>query len=131
MGLVPLEAAGCLAPKRLPANGESLLPVPGFPGLSVVTTGGHTPGSQLFVARVKGDKGEHVWVFSGDIVNAADGFLHNVPKPAYYSLLIVPEHRKRLDRLRRYLLALDKRPDVTVVVSHDEAHLKASGMLPW
>jgi glyoxylase-like metal-dependent hydrolase (beta-lactamase superfamily II) len=125
-GRGPIERAGCLEPRLLSLG--PLHPVPGFPGLSVFATGGHTPGSQVFVAHLGGEERGRSLVFAGDLVNHWDGIRHNVPKPGWYSLWIVPEHTRRLDRLRRYLAELSERPGVTVLVSHDRGHLEAEGI---
>jgi glyoxylase-like metal-dependent hydrolase (beta-lactamase superfamily II) len=125
-GRARTERAGCLEPERL---GEGpLLAVPGFPGLSVFATGGHTPGSQVFVARVVEDAGQRLWVFTGDLVNNIDGVRKNLPKPTLYSLFVVPEHVDRLERLRRMLAELAQLPDVDLLVSHDLRQIEAAGL---
>jgi glyoxylase-like metal-dependent hydrolase (beta-lactamase superfamily II) len=119
--------AGCLDPNRL--VGGPLFALPGFPGLSVFATGGHTPGSQVFVARVGNSVGSRLWVFTGDLANNIDGILYNLPKPTLYSLFVVPEHRDRLDLLRRLLARLALQPDVDLLVSHDLRQLQAMGLV--
>jgi glyoxylase-like metal-dependent hydrolase (beta-lactamase superfamily II) len=121
-----IEQAGCLEAMRLDEG--PLYSIPGFPGLSVFATGGHTPGSQVFVARVRNSVGSHLRVFTGDLVNNIDGVRYNVPKPALYSLFVVPEHRDRLDLLRRMLAELSQRPGVDLLVSHDLLHLESMGL---
>ncbi len=124
-GLARIDRAGCLDATRL---GEGpLYALPGFPGLSVFATGGHTPGSQVFVARVGDPGGSRLWVFTGDLANHIDGILHNLPKPTLYSLFVVPEHRDRLDFLRRMLAELARQPGVDLLVSHDLRQLEAMG----
>lgn len=125
-GRARLERAGCLDPIRL--HEGPLYALPGFPGLSVFETGGHTPGSQIFVARVRDSAGSRLWVFTGDIVNHVDGIVHNVPKPTLYSLFVVPEHRDGLERLRYMLAELAQRPGVDPLVSHDLQQLEAMGL---
>jgi len=125
-GLEIIERAGCLDSTRL--DGGPLFEIPGFPGLSVFATGGHTPGSQVFVARIRESVGSRIWVFTGDLVNHIDGVRYNVPKPALYSLFVVPEHRDRLDVLRRMLAELAKHPGTDLLVSHDLLQLEAMGL---
>lgn len=105
---------------------EALRPVAGFPGVYVVAAGGHTPGSQIVIAHVQGDP-QRTFVFTGDIVNAIDGVLHDVPKPVSYSLFIVPEDRERLAELRHFLRTLHDR-GASLLVSHDQRQLEASGV---
>ncbi|MBW2399245.1 MAG: hypothetical protein JRG80_08225 [Deltaproteobacteria bacterium] len=126
-GRARIERAGCLDPTRLSEG--PLYAVPGFPGLSVFATGGHTPGSQVFVARVGDPVGSRLWVFTGDLANHIDGILHNLPKPTLYSLFVVPEHRDRLDLLRRMLAELARQPGVDLLVSHDLRQLEAMGLV--
>ena len=125
-GRARIEQAGCLDATRL-RNGP-LHALPDFPGLSVFATGGHTPGSQVFVARVADPVGSHLWIFTGDIANHIDGILHNLPKPTLYSLFVVPEHRDRLDLMRRVLAELERQPGVDLLVSHDLRQLEAMGL---
>jgi len=121
-----LEAAKCL--KHELASGGPLIPVPGFPGLSFFAAAGHTPGSQIFVAHVRGSDGVKIYVLTGDIVNQIDGVRRNLPKPWLYSLLIVPESPARLDTLRRLLAELERDHGATLLVSHDQLSLEASGV---
>ncbi len=125
-GQAQLEAAACL--ERELASGGPLIPVPGFPGLSFFAAAGHTPGSQVFVAHVRGSDGVKTFVLTGDVVNAIDGVRRNIPKPRLYSLLIVPESPARLDALRRLLAELERDHGVTLLVSHDQLSLEASGV---
>lgn len=120
-GRAPIEEAGCLEPRLL--AGGPLHGVPGFPGLFVFAAGGHTPGSQVFVARLQGAAAGRTLVFVGDLVNHRDGIRLDIPKPAWYSRWVVPEHTERLARLRRYLAAVAQRPGVTLLVSHDRGEL--------
>jgi glyoxylase-like metal-dependent hydrolase (beta-lactamase superfamily II) len=124
-----IEDAGCLEPR--PLEGGPIYAVPGFPGLGVFATGGHTPGSQVFVARVADPLGSRLWIFTGDLVNHIDGVRHNLPKPTLYSLFVVPEDRARLDQLRRYLARLVVRPGSDLLVSHDLRQLEETGVPAW
>jgi glyoxylase-like metal-dependent hydrolase (beta-lactamase superfamily II) len=108
-------------------SGGPLHAVPGFPGLTALAAGGHTPGSTLYFADVAGT----IWVIAGDISNAKQNLTNDVPKSAVYSYLIVPEARGRLGQLRRWLAALDAAPRYRVVVSHDLDAIEASGMQSW
>ncbi|HEV7733969.1 MAG TPA: MBL fold metallo-hydrolase [Candidatus Binatia bacterium] len=117
--------APCARPTRL--EGGSLLDVPGFPGVAVFHAAGHTPGSQIVFARVAGK----TYAFIGDIVNNGDGITHDIPKPYYYSLLIVPESTERLQALREYLRDLGTRAGVTLLVSHDEQQIRSTGIPEW
>jgi glyoxylase-like metal-dependent hydrolase (beta-lactamase superfamily II) len=121
-------AMGCATPIRLEQSPiESVHPVPGFAGLVAVPAGGHTPGSTLYFTRV----GDRYWLFSGDITNTRKELVENLPKAAIYSLLIVPEDRTRTERMRIWLRALDERPDLTVVVSHDLTALEETAIPAW
>ncbi len=102
----------------------TLRPLTGFPGVYVIAAGGHTPGSQIVIAHVQGDP-PRIWAFTGDVANAVDGVLHDVPKPAAYSLFVVPEDRARLAELRAFLRDLHDR-GASLLVSHDQRQLEAS-----
>ena len=128
-GRALVERAACLEPR--PLEGGPIYAIPGFPGLGVFETGGHTPGSQVFVARVADPVGPRLWIFTGDLVNHIDGVRHNLPKPTLYSLFVVPEDRVRLDLLRRYLAKLVARPGGGLLVSHDLRQLEATGVPEW
>ncbi|HTO68589.1 MAG TPA: MBL fold metallo-hydrolase [Myxococcota bacterium] len=121
-----ISAAKCL--DRRVMDGSRLLAIPGFPGLSFFAAGGHTPGSQVFVAHVRGTDRVRTWVLVGDLANNIDGVRQNVPKPRYYSLFIVPESTARLDVLRRFLAGLERDHGAGILVSHDELSLEASGL---
>jgi len=115
---------------------QPLIPVPGFPGLSVIPVGGHTPGSQFFVAHVRTMPGMsegkysdiETWIFTGDIVNHAAGIDKNLSKPPLYSWLVVPEDTGRLEVLRGYLKQLSEQKGVRLLVSHDQKQIEASGI---
>lgn len=125
-GQAQLEEATCLSPEI--QDGGPLIPVPGFPGLSFFAAAGHTPGSQVFVAHVRGGEGVRTYVLTGDVVNQIDGARRNIPKPRLYSLLMVPESTERLDKVRRLLAELERDHGVTLLVSHDQLSLEASGV---
>lgn len=129
-GLNLLHRSPCVQIENLPTRG-AFLPVPGFNGVFVIPAGGHTPGSQMVVAVVRGADGGHGYVFTGDIVNNIDGVTYNIPKPRLYSLLMVPEDTDRLDVLRRYLKDLHDANRFTLLVSHDQLALDQSGVPPW
>ena len=124
-----LEDLPCLAPHTL--AGEGFVPVPGFPGLSIAHAAGHTPGSQLLRARVDDGGRIRTHLLVGDLANAVDGILHDVPKPRLYSLLVVPESTRQLSALRRRLRERAGDPDTTLLVAHDQLHLESTGIPPW
>lgn len=121
-GAAHLEAAECARFERLADT--PLAGVPGFPGLAVFAGAGHTPGSTVFFARV----GSRIWVLAGDVSNFMVNLREDRPKPRIYSLFVVPESSGRLADLRRWLGALDARPDFHVLVSHDLDAIQASGL---
>ena len=121
-----LANAKCLA--RELVDGGPLFAIDGFPGLAFFVAAGHTPGSQVFVAHVRGADGVTTYVFTGDVVNQIDGARRNLPKPRLYSLLMVPESTERLDRVRRLLGELERDHGATLLVSHDGLSLQASGV---
>lgn len=126
-GLALLDEAGCVRRERLPRSGTgALLEVPGFPGVVVVAAGGHTPGSQIVLARVGAPDGERRYAFTGDIANAIDGIRHDVAKPFLYRTVMVPESEERQGELRRFLAALERERGYTLLVSHDERSLEAA-----
>ncbi len=116
----------CLEPEI--TDDGPLFSVPGFPGLAFFAAAGHTPGSQVFVAHVRATEGVRTVVLTGDVVNQIDGARRNIPKPRLYSLLVVPESPMRLDQVRRLLGELERDHGVTLLVSHDQLSLEASGV---
>ena len=120
-----LVASSCFDSAR--AGEEGLLALEGFPGLALIPLGGHTACSTMFAFAVDG----HVWLLSGDITNSRADLLENRGKGFVYSGLLVPEDTRRTAELRQYLAALDAEPDISVVVSHDLAALRASGLPEW
>jgi glyoxylase-like metal-dependent hydrolase (beta-lactamase superfamily II) len=124
-GVDQIEEAGCT--RREIVEGETPTEVPGYPGLFMLSAGGHTPGSTVYVAVLP----ERIWVFSGDLTNQKAEALGNVPKPWVYSALIIPEATERLDRLRRWLAELDAHAQMTLVVAHDLDAAIADGLSEW
>jgi glyoxylase-like metal-dependent hydrolase (beta-lactamase superfamily II) len=125
-GQAQLDAAPCL--KREIVHGGPLFVIDGFPGLAFFAAAGHTPGSQVFVAHERGPRGVKSYVLTGDVVNQIDGARKNLPKPYLYSMLLVPESTERLDRVRRMLGELERDYGLTLLVSHDQLSLEASGV---
>lgn len=122
MGRVLLDDASCLGFVKLPE--PEINTVPGYPGLIMISAGGHTPGSTVYAANVEG----HTWLFSGDITNSKQDLLTNTPKALWYSAFMVPESRERLETLRQWLANIDQLPNRQVVVSHDLDALEQSGL---
>lgn len=128
-GLAQIRDATCARPVRL--DGGPLMPVPGFPGVSVVDAGGHTPGSQIVVAEIGGGDETRRLVFTGDIINNIDGVAYDLPKPWTYRTLVVPESDARQAELRRFLKQLQDEAGATLLVSHDQLALERSGVPAW
>jgi glyoxylase-like metal-dependent hydrolase (beta-lactamase superfamily II) len=127
-GLALLEQASCV--RREVLGDERLRLLPGFPGVAVIDAGGHTPGSEIVLARVEADDGERLYAFAGDTVNHLDGIVQDIPKPFLYRTFVVPESEERQRELRRYLAALARDRGARLIVSHDEASL-AGELLSW
>ncbi|MCB1646559.1 MAG: hypothetical protein KDI36_13960, partial [Pseudomonadales bacterium] len=123
-----LAQTSCIEQIVLGRPGELLQSVPGYPGLYMLQVAGHTPGSQIFIAHLRRGMGRQTLVFAGDIANHIDGVRHNISKPPFYSRFVVPENLQQLEKTRRWLQALDQRPGVTVLLSHDLPALRASGV---
>ena len=119
----------CVEISRVASGG--LQPVSEFPGVFVIAAGGHTPGSQIVVAKIDDGSGPRTFAFTGDIVNNIGGIDHDLPKPLLYRLLMVPEADARQTELRRFLRRLRDEGGVRLLVSHDELSLAASGVAPW
>lgn len=128
-GLEQIRAAACARPVRL--DGGPLMPVPGFPGVRVIDAGGHTPGSQIVIAEVGSGDVTRRFVFTGDIVNNADGIAYDVPKPWLYRTAVVPESEPRQGDLRRFLKQVQDAAAATLLVSHDQLALERSGVEAW
>ncbi|MDX1735374.1 MAG: MBL fold metallo-hydrolase [Halioglobus sp.] len=116
IGFAALQAARC--PIR-ELDAAQVMSIPGFPGLVLVSLGGHTPGSTLFAVRI----GARYLLFSGDITNDRRSLLEDLPKPWLYSTFIVPEDTARTSVLRHWLKELDTRDDVVVFPAHDVEHM--------
>lgn len=124
-----LTAAPCVRLDLL--RDGSLLPVPGFPGVFIIPSGGHTPDSQIVVVFVGGPDGPRRYAFIGDLVNDIDGIEHDLPKPWIYRALIIPEDDTRMAELRRYLRGLRDQDGFTLLPSHDQRQIEASGVPAW
>lgn len=122
-----LDRAACL--RRFSIAGSPLAPIPGFPGVNVFYAAGHTPGSQVVIARLGGAGGARTLVFTGDAVNQVDGARYDVPKPFFYRVLMVPESDARLSEVRRLLGRLEREKGAGLVVSHDRHQLESLGLL--
>ncbi len=124
-GQAHLDEAACADKTVLPT--ASIYPLADYPGLIAISAGGHTPGSTVYVAKVGGT----YWVMAGDIAWTAYDIQNDIPKPAAYSALVVPEYGARMEELRHWLKALDDDPNTHVVVSHGEQALIDHGMTPY
>lgn len=121
MGLESLDAAVC---PRTVLTEDVIKTVPGFPGLLAVSLGGHTPGSTMYAVRVTGK----TWIFSGDITNDLRSLQEDIPKPWWYSTLVVPENVERTGELRAWLKNLDAQAEVAVLPAHDVVAMAAAGL---
>ena len=117
-----LAEASCLT--RGDLAGETLQTIADYPGLGIISAGGHTPGATIFVLPLDG----HLWIFAGDTTNRKADMLSNTGKGFVYSTFLVPENTGRLEKLRMWLKRLDARDDMTVIISHDITDIKASGL---
>lgn len=120
-----LDRAACLAPERLPD--APIAPLPGYPGAFVIRAAGHTPGSQIVGAWVRGASGVQGHLFAGDVANAIDGVRLDVPKPRSYQLFVVPESESRQRRVRAFLREAE-RAGLVIAIAHDERHLATTGI---
>jgi len=102
-----------------------------FPGIAIIRAGGHTPGSQLVVARIGSGPTARNVVFTGDIVNQAEAIPLDRGKPLLYRTFIVPEDEVRQSSLRKFLRSLEQEHAFSPLVSHDQARLEASGLSLW
>jgi glyoxylase-like metal-dependent hydrolase (beta-lactamase superfamily II) len=124
-----LAEAGCLSPQRLGA--APLAALDGFGGVAVVDAAGHTPGSQVVLAVVRGGGPPRRLAFTGDVANHVAGIRLDVGKPPAYRALVVPEWDERLGRVRRWLRHLEQDLGFELVVAHDRAQLEALGLPPF
>lgn len=109
-------------------DGLLLKGVRDFPGLYIVLVGGHTLGSQLFVLHINEGSNVGTYIIAGDMANHFDGIKYNVSKPPAYSRWLVPENLDQLYKVRSWLKEMDQDPNITVLLSHDQAHLMESGL---
>ncbi|MFT7685977.1 MAG: glyoxylase-like metal-dependent hydrolase (beta-lactamase superfamily II) [Candidatus Azotimanducaceae bacterium] len=106
--------------KRLLVRDNLILKtISGFPGLYIVNTAGHTPGSQVFIAHIKRHGVVTTYVLAGDLVNHKDGYLSDIPKPMWFSYFVVPENLDQLRLTRFWLKDLDEQNNINVLPSHD------------
>jgi glyoxylase-like metal-dependent hydrolase (beta-lactamase superfamily II) len=134
---IQLEEADCIERHPLVSE-DAIQEIPGFPGVSMIAAAGHTPGSQIFIVKLRtpanpneseaGNERVETWVLTGDVVNHIQAVEFDIPKPGYYSLLVVPENAERLGHVRSFLKQLSRRPGVRLLVSHDLNQLEASGI---
>jgi glyoxylase-like metal-dependent hydrolase (beta-lactamase superfamily II) len=109
-------------------DGLLLKGVRGFPGLYIVHVGGHTLGSQLFVLHINEGSSIGTYIIAGDMANHFDGINYNVSKPPAYSRWLVPENLDQLYKVRSWLKQMNQDTNITVLLSHDKAHLIESGL---
>ncbi|MFP8878870.1 MAG: MBL fold metallo-hydrolase, partial [Myxococcota bacterium] len=109
----------------------ALASLPGFAGVGVIAAAGHTPGSQLIVARVGSGPSARNVVFTGDIVNHTQAIALDRGKPLLYRTLLVPEDEPRQSSLRAFLRDLHDREGFDLLVSHDEGALAGAGLRSW
>jgi glyoxylase-like metal-dependent hydrolase (beta-lactamase superfamily II) len=109
-------------------DGLLLKGVRGFPGLYIVHVGGHTLGSQLFVLHINEGSSIGTYIIAGDMANHFDGINYNVSKPPVYSRWLVPENLDQLYKVRSWLKQMNQDTNITVLLSHDKAHLIESGL---
>jgi glyoxylase-like metal-dependent hydrolase (beta-lactamase superfamily II) len=128
-GRAMIEEAGCARIEELPD--ETLVSVPGFPGVSVFAAGGHTPDTQVILATVGSGGGARAYAFLGDVVNHIDGINHNIPKPFLYRLLMVPEDDSRLGALRVMMRRLRDERGTTLLPAHDQLAIEASRLAAY
>ncbi len=124
-----LEQAGCVARQRLPE--APLAKLPGFGGVAVADAAGHTPGSQVVLAVLRGEGPPRRLAFTGDVANHVAGIRLDVGKPPAYRALVVPEWDARLGRVRRWLRHLEQDLGFELVVEHDQAQLEALRLPPF
>jgi glyoxylase-like metal-dependent hydrolase (beta-lactamase superfamily II) len=124
-GKEDLALALCETPVKL--SGGPVYPLPGYPGLVAVAAGGHTPCSTVYFAKV----GDVTWILAGDLAFSRQEIVDDVPKPAVYSYLIVPESTGRLAELRKWLRGLEADGRHKLIVSHAIDEIEQSGLEKW
>ncbi|MEE3326293.1 MAG: MBL fold metallo-hydrolase [Myxococcota bacterium] len=112
-------------------SAEVLTSVPGFPGVGMIAAAGHTPGSQLIVARIGSGPSATNVVFTGDIVNHSQAIPLDRGKPFLYRTFLVPEDETRQSALRGFLRSLHDQHGFVVLVSHDQGALENAGLTAW
>lgn len=125
-GLETIREADCVNLEALAV--EPVMSAPGFPGVAIVAAAGHTPGSQLIVARIGSGAEARNVVFTGDIVNHTEAIEFDRAKPLLYRTFVVPEDETRQSSLRTMLLNLHAQYGFALLVSHDERALEAAGL---
>lgn len=119
-----IETSSC---KQVVLEKGAIKAVPGFPGLYAIAVAGHTPGSTVWLTKVK----DTIWLFAGD-VSVTQKLMHaGEGNGFFYSYLLVPEDTQRLTNVRGWLSDLDQREDVSVIVSHDLPAYEAAGIAIW
>ena len=108
-----------------------MTPLPNFPGVWIVPAAGHTPGSQIIVARIESGGGTRDFLFLGDIVNAAQALELNQGKPILYRTILVPEDEERQNSLRQFISTLQHQHGFQSIASHDQLALEASTLPEW
>ncbi len=121
-GNVQLDELTC-GQRFLVKDNLLLKSISGFPGLYMVHTGGHTPGSQVFVVHVRDMRGTHTYVIAGDLVNHSQAIEKNISKPGWYSRFVVPENLRQLETARIWLEELAGQYKVKILVSHHKESL--------
>ena len=105
--------------------------LPNFPGVWVIPAAGHTPGSQIVVARIGPGEETRDFLFVGDIVNAALAIELNQAKPVLYRTVLVPEDEERQNSLRQFIATLQHQYGFQSIASHDQMALEASELSEW
>lgn len=121
--------ASCLEVNR--SVNAPMTPLSDFSGVWVIPAAGHTPGSQIIVARIGSGEAARDLVFVGDIVNAAQAIELNQGKPLLYRTVLVPEDEERQSSLRQFIATLQDQHDFQAIASHDQKALEASGLPEW
>ncbi len=122
-GNLQLEVMECAQRLLIRDETATLKPIGSFPGVFLVNTGGHTPGSQVFVVHVRNNAGTMTYILAGDLVNHYQAIEENISKPAFYSYLIVPENLSQLEKARVWLKGLAAQRNFKVLVSHHKENI--------
>ncbi|MCP4501187.1 MAG: MBL fold metallo-hydrolase [Deltaproteobacteria bacterium] len=130
-GLIALREMSCVDSIRAEYEDGKFTAVDDkrFPGLYVMRTAGHTPGTQVVLARTT----QGWMLFIGDVVNAEGGYDADAefghPKPFLYRAVLVPEDEGVLQGARKDLR--DLMNELTIIISHDAANISASELKPY